>query len=219
MAVNDIPNSNQNNQTNRNAENINRERRQEERQEIRREPNIDRRQNNNNGVLIACSMLAGASLTRNNNMVFVNQQETQTRNFATEFIPSAIQIFETTPNNIAGGQEVVFSTNDINSGISYTYLGGNSIDIIATGIYQITFVANISGTADDQTANFAIAVNGTPITASQIVQSVDNNQTYNIKTNVIVKVTDTHTTITVLNTGTDTIEVLNANLTITKISN
>lgn len=218
MAVNDIPNLNQNNQTNRNAENINRERRQEERQETRREPNIDRRQSNNNGVLLACSMLAGASMSRNN-MLVINQQETQTRNFATEFIPSAIQIFETATHNIASGQEVIFSNNDINTGVSYTYSGGNSIEIIANGIYQISFVANVSGTANGQTANFAIDINGSPVTTSEIIQSVDNNLVYNIQTQYITKVTTAPATVSVLNIGADTIEVLNATLQITKISN
>ena len=218
MAVSENPNSNQNNQANRNAENINREIRQEPRQTETINNNNERTRNNNN-ALIACSLLAGASLARNNNMVYINQQETQTRNFSVDFIPSAIQIFDISTNIVSSGNQVVFDTNDINTGISYTYGGGNTVDIISSGIYQITFVSNISGTVDGQTANFVIAVNGVPVASSQIVQSVDNAQTYNVKTQLLIKVTETPTTISIINNGIDAIQVFDASLMITKISN
>ena len=214
MTVSDIPNSNQTNQG-RNSEAINREVRQEPRQST---PISNRTERQNNNILLACSLLAGASVARNNTLI-VNQQETQQRDYSTEFLPSIIQIFSSEPNIIAGGEQVIFDGTNVNTGISYRYLSGNEIEIISTGIYQITFVANISASDGTQTASFAIAVNGTANTISQINQTVVANQSYNVKTQLVFKVTETPTTISIFNNGTDAINVSNASLVINKISN
>ena len=214
MAVNDIPNSNQTNQS-RTDETINREIKQEPRQT---RPILNRTERQNNNVFLACSLLAGTRIARNNTLV-INQQKTQQRDYSTEFLPSIIQIFSSETNAIAGNQQIILNSTSSNTGISYRYLNDNEIDIISSGIYQITFVANVSASTGTQTASFAIAVNGTANTISQITQSVIANQPQNIKTQLVLKVTETPTTISVTNNGTDTINVSNANLVINKISN
>ena len=214
MAVNDnVQNPNENLRN----ENISRER-QDERRENRRErqENRDSRQNNNMAWLACVPFLAG--MNRNNTLV-LNQNETQTRDFSTNFIPSSIEIFDENTNSISPGNEVIFSQNNVNTGISYTYNMGNTIEIIANGVYTINFSANVSGNAENQTANFAIAVDGTLNTISQITQTVLQEQIYNVKTQLILKVVNAPVTISVLNNGNETIDVSNANLTIIKTAN
>lgn len=218
MAVSD---NNQNSNGNLRNENLTRERQEErqERREERTERREDRRQSNqnNNMALLACvPFLTG--FNRNNNII-IGQTETQTRDFSTNFIPSSIQIYDIDTNNVGPGDEVPLTQLNLNTGVSYTFLNPNQIQIISAGVYVITFTANLSGVNPTQTANFVIAVDGTENLISQISQTVLDGQTYNVKTQLLLKVTNPPATISVINNGTDAINVSNANLLITKTAN
>ena len=173
-----------------------------------------RTEQNNNLALLACvPLLSGIG---RNSTVVVNQ-ETQVRDFSTNFIASSIQTYSTSASTVQPGEDVLFDSVATNTGVSFSF-SNNQTTIIAPGVYLISFSANISGTANNQTANFAIAVDNVPNTTSQIVQTVDQNQTYNIKTQLVIKLTE-QATISVTNNGSDAISVANANLAIIKTSN
>lgn len=142
---------------------------------------------------------------------------TATRNFATTFVPSAIELNNQTEQTVNAGDEVDFAQSNLNTGVSFTYTAGNNFfEIVSNGVYAINFSANLTS-QDATTANFAIAVDDTANLTSQIVQTISAQASENVKTQLFIKVTYVPVKISVLNNGNTAVNVTYANLSAVKI--
>lgn len=144
-------------------------------------------------------------------------RQTPTRNFATPFVPSAIETNNQAQQSVLAGSPVAFSQSNLNTGASFAYSNGNNfVEIVANGVYAINFSANLSS-QDANTANFAIAVNDTIDATSQIVQTISAQASENVKTQLLLKVTSAPAKISVQNNGNTSVDVNSANLSIVKV--
>ena len=147
-----------------------------------------------------------------------NRRQTQVRMLGDSFIFSAVEITNPAVQTVNAGEEIAFSQSNINSGVSFRYNGGNSIEIISSGVYKISFVGSATTTADSL-INLGIAVNGTAQPITEISQSVFAGTYENVKTELILRVDNPSALISVLNTGATNFDMLNPMLSIIRIGN
>lgn len=149
-----------------------------------------------------------------------NRRQVQVRNLnQNNFIPSTIEIINPLLQTISPGEEMAFLQVNYNTGISFSQRSDNlGANIVATGIYKITFQGNIT-VGEAQTIGLAISLNGEPLTQSEILQYVEPLQPESVTTTVIFKVLSPTAEIGVINTGEGTFDVTNAKLEIVRIGN
>ena len=116
-------------------------------------------------------------------------------------------------------EEVLFDQTNYNTGISFSpRLDNLGVDIIAAGVYQITFTGNIT-TTQNGTMSLAISLNGTAIPQSEITQYVSTNAPQSVATTIVFKVVSPPAEIGVINTGNLSFDITNAKLDIVKNGN
>lgn len=135
------------------------------------------------------------------------------------FIPSTVEILNSGTQEVSPDEEIIFLQTNYNTGISFSPRSDNfGVDIVATGVYKITFQGNIT-VAENQTIGLAISLNGEPLPQSEILQYVTTDGPQSVMTTVIFKVLSPSADIGVINTGETTFEVTNAKLEIVRIGN
>lgn len=135
------------------------------------------------------------------------------------FIPSSVEISNLQTQTVEPNEEVVFDQTNYNTGISFSpRLDNLGVDIIAAGVYQITFTGNIT-TTQNGTMSLAISLNGTAIPQSEITQYVSTNAPQSVATTIVFKVVSPPADIGVINTGNLSFDITNAKLDIVKNGN
>lgn len=135
------------------------------------------------------------------------------------FIPSSVQVSYPLTQTVAAGEEILFAQVDYNTGVSFSpRVDGLGVDIVAPGVYKITFTGVIS-TEADQTINLAISLNGEPLPQSEISQYVLSIGPQTVYTTIIFKVISPSADIGVINTGSTSFNVTNAKLDIIRTGN
>lgn len=147
------------------------------------------------------------------------RRTTQVRTNDIVAIPSSIQCSTNTTQTFASGNALPFSSANINTGVSFTFANGdNFINIVSSGVFVVDFCANLTSTTDTL-CQLAIATNDASSVISQVVQTVSANETQNIKTQLLIKVATPTVKISIVNNGTTSYSVLNANISIIKTGN
>ena len=135
------------------------------------------------------------------------------------FIPSSVQVSYPLTQTISVDEEILFPQVDYNTGVSFSpRVDSLGVDIVAPGVYKITFTGIIT-TEADQTINLAISLNGEPIPQSEISQYVTSIGPQTVTTTIIFKVISPSADIGVINTGNTTFNVTNAKLDIIRTGN
>jgi len=135
------------------------------------------------------------------------------------FIPSSVQVSYPLTQTISVDEEILFPQVDYNTGVSFSpRVDSLGVDIVAPGVYKITFTGIIT-TEADQTINLAISLNGEPIPQSEISQYVTSIGPQTVTTTIIFKVISPGADIGVINTGNTTFNVTNAKLDIIRTGN
>lgn len=135
------------------------------------------------------------------------------------FIPSSAEVFNSTTQTVAPNAQVVFNQTNYNTGVSFSpRQDGLGIDIIAAGVYQITFTGSAT-TTQNGNISLAISQNGTVIPQSEITQYITTNGPQNVMTTIIFKVTSPNAEIEIINTGNTNFDVTNAKIDIVRNGN
>ncbi len=135
------------------------------------------------------------------------------------FISSAVQVNYSLSQLLEPDTETTFNETTYNTGVSFSpRIDGLGVDIVAPGVYKITFTATATAT-QDIIANFAIALNGVAIPQSEMSQLITTNGPQILFSTIIFKVISPSANINVINTGTTTFSVTNAKLDIVRVGN
>ncbi len=135
------------------------------------------------------------------------------------FIPSTVQVSYPLTQSVGENVEVLFAQVDYNTGVSFSpRFDELGVDIVAPGVYKITFTGVIT-TEADQTISLAISLNGEPLPQSEISQYVTTLGPQIVSTTVIFKVISPSADIGVINTGTTSFNLTNAKLDIVRTGN
>ena len=155
---------------------------------------------------------------RNNCRSRIRQTQVRVYN-ENNFIPSAIEVFNPTTQNLVANQDISFLQTNYNTGVSFSSrLDNLGVDIVASGVYKISF----TGTAiaeETLVSSFAITLNGEPLPQSEISQAVSESGPESIFTTIIFKVISPSASIGVINTSDESFGLLNAKLDIVRIGN
>lgn len=145
------------------------------------------------------------------------RRQTPVRNTNDNFIFSAVEVVQTELQTVETGNPVLFNNTVANTGVSFTYENGNEfVNIIASGVYKISFVGSITTTESSQ-VQLALASNDTAQLVSTITQNISTGEFENVKTEIILKVISPPNRISVLNTGNSSFNIQNAMLSIVRI--
>ena len=135
------------------------------------------------------------------------------------FIPSAVQIFNSATQNVEPNQAITFLQTDYNTGVSFSVRNDNlGIDIVDAGVYTITFTGIVTNNADGD-ISLAISANGVAIPQSEVTQYVSQVGSQIVSTTIIFKVISPSVDIGVINTGNTSFIVRNAKLEIIREGN
>ena len=135
------------------------------------------------------------------------------------FIPSSVQVSYPLTQVVEPNTEMLFPQVDYNTGVSFsTRVDNYGVDIVAPGVYKITFTGIIT-TQQDQTVSVAITLNGEPIPQSEISQLVLSQGPQTVYTTIVFKVISPSANIGVANIGTESFSITNAKLDIVRIGN
>ena len=95
------------------------------------------------------------------------------RNFEqNNFIPSAVEVLYGATQTVANGEEITFLQTNYNTGVSFSpRLDNLGVDIVASGVYKITF-QGIIDTEADGVVSLGLSLNGTLLPQSEILQYV-----------------------------------------------
>ena len=145
---------------------------------------------------------------------------TTVRNYnQNNFIPSSAEVIYPLTQTVAVGDEVLFSQTNYNTGVSFSPRTDNyGIDIVANGVYQITFTGNIVA-GQNGNIQLAISLDGTALPQSEITQYVTTEGIQNVISTIIFKVTSPTADIGVINTGNLSFDLTNAKLDIVRNGN
>lgn len=141
------------------------------------------------------------------------------RNFEqNNFIPSAVELFYGATQTVANGEEITFLQTNYNTGVSFSpRLDNLGVDIVANGVYKITFQGTIE-TETDGVVSLGLSLNGTLLPQSEISQYVTTAGPETVTTTIIFKVVSPSADIGVINTGV-AFNVTNAKLDIVRVGN
>ena len=135
------------------------------------------------------------------------------------FIPSAVEILGPTTQTANAGEELLFLQTNYNTGASFSpRLDGMGVDIVASGVYKISFTGVASST-QTQTVSLALALNGSPFPQSEVSQLVFANGPQIVSASTIFKVISPSANIAVVNSGVNSFNIQNAKLDIVRIGN
>lgn len=142
------------------------------------------------------------------------------RNFdQNNFVPSAVEVFNSATQTVDPGEEVLFLQTNYNTGISFSPRNDNlGVDIIAAGVYKITFQGVVTSTADGN-INLGISLNGLVLPQSEITQFVSSAGAQTVTTTIIFKVISPNADIGVINTGSTSFDLTNAKMDIVRTGN
>ena len=145
---------------------------------------------------------------------------TTVRNYnQNNFIPSSVEVFNLTTQTVEPDEQVIFNQTNYNTGISFSpRLDNFGVDIIAAGVYQITFTGNIT-TTQNTNISLAISLNGSALPQSEITQYVLADGPQIVITTIIFKVVSPTAEIGIINTGNTSFDVTNAKLDIVRNGN
>ncbi len=148
------------------------------------------------------------------------RRQTTVRNLnQNNFIPSAIEIFNSLTQTVAPNEQIVFLQTNYNTGVSFSTDADNlGINIVETGVYKITFTGLASSGADE-TISLAITLNGEQFPQSEVSQSLLANSTSIVSTTMVFKVQSPNASIGAKNIGTSDFNLTNAKLDIVRIGN
>ena len=120
---------------------------------------------------------------------------------------------------VASDAEILFPQIDYNTGVSFSPRVDNlGVDIVAPGVYKITFTGIITVEAD-QIVSLAITLNGEPIPQSEISQLVLAQGPQTVYTTIVFKVISPNADIGVINLGDAEFSITNAKLDIVRNGN
>ncbi|MBO7508073.1 MAG: hypothetical protein J6T39_00320, partial [Clostridia bacterium] len=120
---------------------------------------------------------------------------------------------------VAPDAEILFPQIDYNTGVSFSPRVDNlGVDIVAPGVYKITFTGIIIVEAD-QIVSLAITLNGESIPQSQISQLVLAQGPQIVYTTIVFKVISPNADIGVINLGDAEFSITNAKLDIVRTGN
>ena len=135
------------------------------------------------------------------------------------FIPSSVQVSYSLTQTVAPDAEILFPQIDYNTGVSFSPRVDNlGVDIVAPGVYKITFTGIIIVEAD-QIVSLAITLNGESIPQSQISQLVLAQGPQIVYTTIVFKVISPNADIGVINLGDAEFSITNAKLDIVRNGN
>lgn len=148
------------------------------------------------------------------------QTTTTVRNFnQNNFIPSSVEVSYSLTQTVNPGEEVSFAQTNYNTGISFSPRADNlGIDIVAAGVYKITFTGNIT-TLENGNISLGISLNGTLIPQSEILQYVTTAGSETVISTIVFKVISPSADIGVVNNGNLSFNVSNAKLDIVRNGN
>ena len=135
------------------------------------------------------------------------------------FIPSAVEVFNSLTQTIAPNEQIVFLQTNYNTGVSFSTDTDNlGINIVETGVYKITFTG-LAASDVDETISLAITLNGEQFPQSEVSQSLFANSTSIVSTTMVFKVQSPNANIGVKNIGASDFNLTNAKLDIVRIGN
>ena len=135
------------------------------------------------------------------------------------FIPSSVQVSYPLTQTVASDAEILFPQRDYNTGVSFSpRVDTLGVDIVAPGVYKITFTGIITVEAD-QIVSLAITLNGETIPQSEISQLVLAQGPQTVYTTIVFKVISPNADIGVINLGDAEFSITNAKLDIVRNGN
>lgn len=132
-----------------------------------------------------------------------------------------IVLSNSTTQIIPAGGTVTFDVTPLHTGCRHDGYGGaeyydeksSDVKLRKPGIYEISFGANVTGTKAGDEIRFSIYINGSPIEASTMVQTVSKENSFkNVAKTIPVRIgREDDVTVTVVNTSAMATAVVDAN--------
>lgn len=131
--------------------------------------------------------------------------------------------FTAPTGTVATGSNVLFSTTTFNNSAGDITLGGGGVVTLTPGVYKIDYIVSVTNTTEAaEEVGLTLTVNGTANAPSQSNVTVPAASTETLSNSTIVFVASGGiTNVALTNTSTvatDTLEILRANLIVTKLS-
>lgn len=114
---------------------------------------------------------------------------------------SLLEAVSLTPQTVAAGAAVPFTTNLVTQGFGIIHTpGGTDFNLLQPGIYEVTFTGQVTTTDAATVAAVALAVNGTILPGTSIAENVVAGQAAALATQALIQVSPfISTVLTVVN--------------------